>query len=314
MTARPTKYTILLKNALEELGIKVLVEKNDGHKHIDLCIPAAKINVEIDGSQHLTDAYQIIRDLSRGHFSSKDGFNTIHIPNTAIKENLGGIASALAEASKIIEEKLHTKKSGKNQLVVINGGSPFNSYDQYLQFLKSIEIDFSRYLGERKYWKSHLRKDLENDFEVVMTEMPSKMNAKYIEWEIWFQKIIPYLRDNVVLLGHSLGGIFLIKYLNENPFPVKISAIFLLAAPFNDEALEPLGDFKLAQDLSKITELTNKIYLYQSEDDPIVHPSEVYKYQKAFPNATLRLFKDKGHFHKLEEFPEIIEDLKSCAK
>lgn len=201
----------------------------------------------------------------------------------------------------------------KKQLVVINGGSTFDSYNHFIDFLKSIEIDFSRYLGERKYWKSHLREELKNEFEVVMMEMPNKMNAHYAEWKIWFDKIVPHLRDNIVLLGHSLGGIFLAKYLNDNNFPRKISAIFLVAAPYNDEEHESLGDFNLPKDITKISSLTEKIYLYQSEDDPIVPVSEVHKYQTAFPHAIVRLFKDKGHFHKLEQFPEIVQDLKSCA-
>ena len=42
-----------------------MVELHDGHKHIDLTIPKAKINVEVDGIQHLTNADQIVADLSR---------------------------------------------------------------------------------------------------------------------------------------------------------------------------------------------------------------------------------------------------------
>ncbi|MEI7688565.1 MAG: hypothetical protein WCI91_00040 [Candidatus Nomurabacteria bacterium] len=80
---RQTKFAYLLRKALQKLGIRVLSEVND--KHIDLSIPSAKINIEIDGSQHLTDAYQIMSDLRRSHFSVLDGYDTIHIPNSEIK-------------------------------------------------------------------------------------------------------------------------------------------------------------------------------------------------------------------------------------
>lgn len=112
MFRQPTKEALELKLALEKLGIRVLTELGDGHKHIDLTIPSARLNIEVDGSQHLTDPYQIIRDLQRSHFSDEAGYDTLHIPNSAIRDNLGGVASALAEASKIREESLQGKLNG----------------------------------------------------------------------------------------------------------------------------------------------------------------------------------------------------------
>jgi very-short-patch-repair endonuclease len=97
-----------LRAALEKLGIRVLAEVYDGHKHIDLSIPDARINIEVDGSQHLTDPYQILKDIKRTHYSELLGYETLRIPNSAIHSNLGGIASALAEAAAIGKESLKT--------------------------------------------------------------------------------------------------------------------------------------------------------------------------------------------------------------
>lgn len=103
----PTKEASDLKGALEKHGVRVLVELHDGHKHIDLAIPKAKINIEVDGIQHLTNPDQIVSDLSRGYYSHKNGFDTMHIPNEMIRLHLGEISNALAEASKIRERKLY---------------------------------------------------------------------------------------------------------------------------------------------------------------------------------------------------------------
>ncbi len=105
MFRHPTKTATILKEALEKLGIRVLSEVGDGHKHVDLAIPDSRINIEVDGSQHLTDSYQILKDLAREHYSDDLGYSTIHIPNEEIYSNLGGIASAIAEAAKIREEQ-----------------------------------------------------------------------------------------------------------------------------------------------------------------------------------------------------------------
>jgi very-short-patch-repair endonuclease len=103
----PTKEAGDLKEALEKQGVRVLVELHDGYKHIDLAIPKAKINVEVDGIQHLTNPHQILADLNRGYYSNKNGFNTMHIPNEMIRLHLKEISEALAEAAKIREKKIH---------------------------------------------------------------------------------------------------------------------------------------------------------------------------------------------------------------
>ena len=96
----------MLKSALEERGVKVYVELNDGYKSVDLALPRPKINVEVDGIQHLTNPEQILKDLNRGYYSSKLGYATMHIPNEMIRSHLFKIADALAEASKQREEKI----------------------------------------------------------------------------------------------------------------------------------------------------------------------------------------------------------------
>ena len=102
----PTKEAADLKNELEKHGVKVYVELSDGHKHIDLALPDAKLNIEVDGIHHLTNPKQIVADLARGYYSNMLGYDTMHIPNEMIRLHLAEIADALAEASKIREQKI----------------------------------------------------------------------------------------------------------------------------------------------------------------------------------------------------------------
>jgi len=103
----PTKEASDLREALQKRGVKVYIELDDGYKHIDLAIPKAKLNIEVDGIKHLTDPNQIVADLGRGYFSHKNGYNTMHIPNEMIHKHLEEIADALTEATKIRAHKLH---------------------------------------------------------------------------------------------------------------------------------------------------------------------------------------------------------------
>jgi very-short-patch-repair endonuclease len=101
----PSKQSVALKRELEKLGITVRQEQFDGFKHIELALPKAKLNIEVDGMHHLTNPEQIIADLNRQYHSSKLGFATIHISNEIIDKHLDKIANALAEVAKIREKE-----------------------------------------------------------------------------------------------------------------------------------------------------------------------------------------------------------------
>ncbi|MFC1623136.1 alpha/beta hydrolase [Patescibacteria group bacterium] len=199
----------------------------------------------------------------------------------------------------------------KKQILVIGGGETFETYDDYLEYLKLYEMNIDRVKAKR--WKNELQDVLGDEWEVIFPVMPSARNAKYLEWKIWFEKFIPYLRDDVILLGHSLGGTFLVKYLSENEFPLKISAAFLIAPPFDDKdriTEHSLADFILSGSLGKFENQCEKIYVYFSKDDPVIPFADLSKYEKAFPDAEKVVFEDKGHFNQ-EEFPELVEKIKN---
>ena len=197
----------------------------------------------------------------------------------------------------------------KKQVIYIHGGNSFEDYEKYLQHLR--DSDFDPFYDKQKKWKKTLDKDLGDSFEVFAPMMPSGHNAKYVEWKIWFEKLVPFIEDDVVIIGHSLGGIFVAKYLSENKLSKKILATYLLAAPYDDDDLDDsLADFVLPESLSLLEEQGGKIYLYQSQDDEVVKYNNVERYAEAIPSAEKVIFEDKGHFNQ-EEFPEIVESIKN---
>jgi hypothetical protein len=196
----------------------------------------------------------------------------------------------------------------KKQVVVVHGGDTFDTYEEYLGFLNAYEINFEKLKIKR--WKETLRERLGEDFEVVLPKMPNSMNSKYAEWKIMFEKLPQFLKDDVVLLGHSLGGIFLAKYLSENNFPKKIKATFLVSAPFDTKDSDySLGDFILPDSLENFQNQAGKIFLFHSKDDLVVPFADLEKYKKSLPNAEVMVFEDKGHFDQTE-FPELVQLIK----
>jgi uncharacterized protein len=195
----------------------------------------------------------------------------------------------------------------KQQIIVIHGGNAFDKYEDYIEDLKTKEVSLERLLY--KDWKKNLPEVLGEQYEIIAPQMPNALNARYLEWKIWFSRLTPLFAKEVILIGHSLGGIFLAKYLSENKYPKKIKAVFLVAAPYNTEKQHPLVGFNLQKDLSKFQKQAGKIYAYHSKDDFVVPFSNLKSYQKALPKMKVKIFKDRIHFNQ-ESFPEIVDDIK----
>ena len=100
-----------------------------------------------------------------------------------------------------------TIKDMKKQIVVIHGGDTFETHGQYMDSLRNYEINIERYKTDKDDWKKPLRKKLGDGYEVILPIMPNKTNAQFEEWKIWMGKLTPFLNDNVILIGHSLGMI-----------------------------------------------------------------------------------------------------------
>jgi len=198
----------------------------------------------------------------------------------------------------------------KQQILVIGGGTTFDSHESYISFLKSKEINLKRLQSHRE-WKDALAEELGENLEVFVPKMPNITNARYNEWKIWFERILSFLNNNLILIGHSLGGIFLAKYLSENKISKKIKATILVAAPFSEKDLgESLGSFKLPSSLSNFTQHGGSIFLFYSKDDPVVPFEHMNKFHQALPNSQKVVFNDRGHF-KTETFPELVDLIKS---
>jgi len=85
ISEQSTHEAISLYFELRQWGVPAELEKNDGYKHIDIAIPEAKINIEVDGGHHNYDFNQAMSDLKRTYYSFRKGFYTIRIPNVLIQ-------------------------------------------------------------------------------------------------------------------------------------------------------------------------------------------------------------------------------------
>ena len=134
----PTKHAQLLIEALEKRGIKVESEHWDGHKHVDIFVPAINMYIEVDGAPHYLNPEQIIRDFQRDFFSSEEGFFTKHIPNELIDTHLDTMADAIkkvVDEKGVLKQKIedYLKSATTKRLFVVCARHCFLLYDNKLQ-------------------------------------------------------------------------------------------------------------------------------------------------------------------------------------
>lgn len=188
----------------------------------------------------------------------------------------------------------------------------FKNDKDYLHHLKTKKISIKK----KPYWEANLEKKLEKKFEIIRPRMPLQDNAKYRDWKIFFERYIPLLRNNFILIGSSLGGIFLAKYLSEHKLSKKAASVFLVCAPFDgDLPTEDLvGGFRLKADLSLLERNCKNLHILFSKDDDVVPVSHAEKYRKKLKKAHIVVYKSKdGHFN-VPTFPEIIKMIQSDVK
>ena len=174
---------------------------------------------------------------------------------------------------------------------MVHGGMTFKNRKDYLHYLKTKDIS----LEKRPYWEADLEKKFEKRFQIIRPRMPLSEDAKYEDWKIFFERYLVLLGDRFMLIGSSLGGIFLAKYLSENKLPKKALSVYLVCAPFDDTCPgeDLVGGFKLKNDLSLLEKNTKNLHLLFSGDDDVVPASHAEKYRKKLKNAHIVIYKSK---------------------
>lgn len=103
-----SSYAIDLYFALKDRGVPAKLEKCDGFKTVDIAVPQAKVNIEVDGMQHAYSGRQALADLKRTLHSYKKGYSTLRIPNALARYDLEQAADLITEY--LIESRKQKKR------------------------------------------------------------------------------------------------------------------------------------------------------------------------------------------------------------
>jgi len=156
------------------------------------------------------------------------------------------------------------------------------------------------------HWFPWLQKQLLIKNIIAQTpEMPDAYQPDYEKWRDEFEKYST--NENTILVGHSCGGGFLLRWLSENKIIIKK---LVLIAPWLDpekKNTDTFFDFTIDESLM---ERTNIHILVSSEDSEEIQQS-VKTIIKKLPKSNLHNFQNMGHFTyedmKTAEFPRLLE-------
>ncbi len=171
---------------------------------------------------------------------------------------------------------------------------------------KSEFMDTSRPSASNDHWLPWLQKQLLlNGIETQTPEMPGFYEPNYEKWKNLLNKFNP--NENTILVGHSCGGGFLVRWLSESN--VKVGKVILVAPWLDpDHHIDPeFFKFEINQNISgKTGSLT---IMYSTDDDPEIIKS-IEQIKSTTKNIQYQEFHDKGHFVlgslKSEKFPELL--------
>jgi predicted alpha/beta hydrolase family esterase len=159
-------------------------------------------------------------------------------------------------------------------------------------------------------WVPTIRAALPNH-AVVCPEMPEPMFPQYAKWRAVLARELGKLRGAVILVGHSIGGTILLKYLTEEKIPNRILGLYLIASPyFSESGGWNYQDFFIRLDPDRLLH-DFPVYSYHSTDDEIVPVSHQGLYARKFPQLVVRTLSEHGHRYDRKEFGEIIQDIRS---
>ena len=144
----------------------------------------------------------------------------------------------------------------------------------------------------KKFWEAH-------GVEVHSPDFPNSNAPVYGEWKAFFeQNLRGKINECTILLGHSLGGGFIQRYLSEAS--LKVAEIVLIAPTINDCGIPPISNFfSVPFDYQRIKNSADNIFIYSGGKDPFI-PASDGKFLVEKLSAHYRFFPDCGHWGQSE--------------
>lgn len=174
---------------------------------------------------------------------------------------------------------------------------------------KDEHYDTTRPSNSEDHWFSWLKRQLIlKDIHAVSIEPPFPFRPRYSEWLKEFERFD--ITPETILVGHSCGSGFLVRYLSEHK-DKKVGKVVLVAPwinPLNYEVSDTADffDFEIDPDFPARTKGVT-VFISSDDEPSVVKTVEIL--EEKVKDIEFKRYTDKGHFclENLgkQEFPEL---------
>jgi len=161
-------------------------------------------------------------------------------------------------------------------------------------------------------WKPWLKNELERrSIQWIAPQFSGGESPELSKWIRTIKKEINEVNSKTYFIGHSLGCIAILRYLEQLPKNKKVGGCVFVAGFCSN--LEPeLDNFTSPFiNIPNILKHTSRFVVIGSHDDDAVPFSKILELQKTF-NARLVIDEGKGHFSEgdgIKELPSVLHAL-----
>jgi len=144
--------------------------------------------------------------------------------------------------------------------------------------------------------------------QVLRFNLPNTDAPVQGKWLKEIKKQVGYINDKTLFVGFSLGGVAILRFLEQLEEEMKVGGIFLLGSPTDDLGYTELKDFfKTDFNWEKIKTSVKKSFVYSSTNDDVV-PADHAQKLAAELSADLKIIPNAWHF-TVSEAPELLTDI-----
>lgn len=165
-------------------------------------------------------------------------------------------------------------------------------------------------------WFPWLKKELgQNGYSVFVPQFPSPpvVPAKISEWFDVLKEYEEHINEDTILIGHSLGGVFTLRVLEQLKHPVK--AVFFVGTPIG---VRPILNYDrdnsfsgFSFDWNSIKKNAQHFVVFQSDNDPYVGLANGHQLAEIL-GVKLNFVLNAGHFNAKAgylKFEKLLEEV-----
>ena len=161
------------------------------------------------------------------------------------------------------------------------------------------------------HWLPWLQQQLNIEGILSQTpEMPEPYSPDYEKWKSLFGQFT--LNRDTILVGHSCGGGFIVRYLSEHS--IQVDKVILVAPWINtkrEDNVTMFDDLIIDQDL--VLKTMNGLIIFSSTNDDVAIKNSIDTLVASIKNIKVVEFKNYGHFcyadMGIRSFPELLKEI-----